>query len=131
METYQCVYCGLLFGGYPREGKPRKFCSRDCLAASRATGCINNRGYRLVRAHGHPNAYERGVILEHVLVMSEMVGRPLHSGESVHHKNGDRLDNRPKNLELWSDSQPKGQRVRDKIAWAKEILEVYGHGDWK
>ena len=26
---------------------------------------------------------------------------------------------------LWSSSQPKGQRVEDKIAWAKEILAQY------
>ena len=30
------------------------------------------------------------------------------------------------NLELWSKSQPHGQRVSDKIVWAKEILALYG-----
>lgn len=34
-------------------------------------------------------------------------------------------DNRPENLELWSSSQPAGQRVEDKIAWARMILERY------
>jgi site-specific DNA-cytosine methylase len=37
-----------------------------------------------------------------------------------------RDDNRPENLELWASRQPRGQRVTDLVAWAKEILEIYG-----
>jgi hypothetical protein len=83
-------------------------------------------GYRLKLAPGHPKADANGRVREHRLVMEDMLGRHLAPEENVHHKNGDKTDNRPENLELWSKSQPAGQRTEDKLAWAKEILALYG-----
>ena len=81
--------------------------------------------YIEVLATGHPNAKANGMILEHRLVMSEMIGRPLMPGENVHHKNGDGKDNRPENLELWNTAQPAGQRPSDKVEYAIMILNLY------
>ena len=82
------------------------------------TGSITKDGYLAIKIDGID-------YLQHRLVMEQSMGRKLVNGENVHHRNGDRLDNRISNLELWSRQQPAGQRVEDKIEYALEILNRY------
>jgi hypothetical protein len=64
---------------------------------------------------------------QHVLVMEDHLKRSLFPGETVHHLNGVRDDNRLENLELWNKAQPAGQRVEDRIKYYIEFLEQYGY----
>jgi hypothetical protein len=80
---------------------------------------LNSKGYVYI------NISPGKRIQEHRHVMQQHLGRPLTKDETVHHINGVRNDNRLENLELWSKSQPPGQRVEDKVKWAKEILSQY------
>lgn len=56
------------------------------------------------------------VVVEHRYAMEQKLGRQLTKGETVHHKDGDRTNNSPENLELWW-SQPYGQRVEDLLRY--------------
>jgi HNH endonuclease len=62
---------------------------------------------------------------QHRLIMAQAIGRALLPDEQVHHRNGDRLDNRLSNLELWSTSHPSGARIEDLIEFAYMILIRY------
>lgn len=87
----------------------------------------DHRRWRMIYKPGQPNVDVRGYIPEHRWIMSEVIGRPLLKGESVHHRNGDTLDNRAENLELWITYQPPGQRPADLLAYADEIYRRYEH----
>lgn len=74
---------------------------------------IASNGYVLIRVGvGHPLADVRGYVYEHRLVATKILGRPLAKGELVHHRNGDKTDNRPENLEVVRDNAEHFYRHR-------------------
>jgi hypothetical protein len=98
-----------------RRGHRVRYCSTACYMAVRwgdkPARIVSAMGYVFVKA---PLSYANGGrrIQEHRLVMEQLLGRRLVPGETVHHKNGDRADNRPDNLELWTRAQPAGHHDR-------------------
>ena len=112
--------CGKIFYGHALNSC---FCSCSCRGAVQS-GSLHSmyKGGRVKTIDGyiklsgyqnHPKAYD-GTILEHVVVMEKKIGRSLKPGESIHHKNGIKDDNRPENLELMV-SHPSGQRIIDVV----------------
>lgn len=79
-----------------------------------ATRETMEKGYvRISFAPSHPLRATYGRrILEHRLIMSESLGRPLNPSEQVHHKNGDRSDNRLENLQLVQGAHGNGGPYR-------------------
>ena len=90
----------------------------ELKVAARGSGSITDAGYRVISVDGR-------TVLEHRHIMAQKLGRPLRKGENVHHMDGDKLNNHPDNLELWSVAQPSGQRVRDKVRAAIAMIREH------
>jgi HNH endonuclease len=99
---------------------------RPLMALREKKGWRMDRGYVFIFEPTHPNAHRDGYVAEHAKVMAAKLGRPLERFEEVHHRNGNRSDNRPENLELWARGmQPPGSRVSDLIDAAIRVLKLY------
>jgi len=62
---------------------------------------ITSHGYVLIRVGtDHPLADVRGYAYEHRVIAEKMLGRPLKPNEIIHHKDGDKTNNRPENLQV-------------------------------
>lgn len=133
LAVADCANCGKPFPVY-KAGV--KHCSAECSGktlSQRQTGRNNamwkggqyvvnkaGNGYIKQLSPDHPNADGSGYVLQHRLVMEQRLGRKLERHERVHHKNGNRQDNRPENLELWqavgqSQKDPCGVRAVDAV----------------
>lgn len=124
-----CPQCG---NKMRRTAKLCGQCSRKVVPKLRAKGrYMDASGYVYVKARdGEKGVKRNGFIVEHRRVMQDAIGRPLMKWENVHHKNGNRSDNRIENLELWVTMQPTGQRPQDLLKYAYDIIARYGDQKW-
>lgn len=82
---------------------------------------LASNGYVLLRVGvGHHLADVRGYAYEHRVVAEKKLGRRLRRGEHVHHVDGDKTNNRPKNVAVLTAAQhrlahrkPGGKRKRN------------------
>lgn len=120
-----CVDCGQSLPGRHGNTLRCSACHKSFRTGKQRERRSGAQGYVHIYKPDAPGAPADGWVLEHRAAMSAALGRALLDEETVHHINGVRNDNRPENLELWSSRHPKGQRVSDKVAWAKELLALY------
>ena len=86
--------------------RPRKYCSNICYAKLNKGdghyrykgGSLHKDGYKVIYISGKRT-------LEHRHIMEEHIKRTLEKDEVLHHKNGNKLDNRIKNLEIVNRSE--------------------------
>lgn len=85
----------------------------------------------------HPRACRDGWVYQHILVAEQKYGFAIPAGLTVHHRNANKTDNRPDNLELRVGQHGKGGDLlptlladRDLRAQARVILAMYpGDGE--
>lgn len=67
----------------------------------------------------HPNATKHGYVLYHRVVAENIIGRLLNASEVVHHKDGNKWNNAPENLEVLDRSEHSRKHGREKCSsWA-------------
>jgi endogenous inhibitor of DNA gyrase (YacG/DUF329 family) len=118
-----CLTCGKVLKLKPSQAGIQ-YCSRACMGAGltkRPLDRMHNgkparkdqKGYVMVYEPGHPNKAFHGWQYEHRLVAEQAIGRYLRSDEAVHHKNGQKDDNRPENLEVMDLNEHATMSVQD------------------
>lgn len=86
---------------------------------------VNSQGYVAVRIPPDDpmrSMGQNGYVLEHRLLMARHLGRPLRRSETVHHRNGDRKDNRMENLQLRNGPHGKGFAARCAACGSTDII---------
>jgi hypothetical protein len=129
--------CKLTLYKYDDRGRERRFIHGHNKGDWKGGSYISPQGYRLIYKPDHPYASNGAYVREHRLVMEQHLGRYLLPNEVVHHINGDKLDNRIENLQLFSSNvdhlvyeNTKDMSQRRCVRCSRGIGEA-GRSNWK
>ena len=113
-----CPTCGKSF--HPKfkgwDKLTTTFCSISCCKIGKNSPRYN--GYQRVTADGYlqiRNIRSKKYETVHRLIMEYFIRRKLKKSEVVHHKNGNKLDNRIENLEIMTFSEHSFKHVKEHI----------------
>ena len=85
------------------KGKKMAMMSGSKHPAWKGGTSLTGDGRTMIYKPSHKNARKNKYILLSVFNMSKKIGRPLKKGEIVHHIDGDRTNDNPKNLMLFKN----------------------------
>lgn len=87
---------------------------------------MNSNGYIKLWKPDNPMADKRGEVYEHRFIMSQILGRPLKNWEHVHHKDNNRANNSPENLELVTTQENQSMKnIIARITQLESLLKQH------
>lgn len=144
-EKSNCIYCKKLFQSKSTStngnGATTKYCSHKCYteyrvgklipAMANRPNYLRRAGYQYIKVppEFHAGQVSRGLrahkyYQEHRYVAEQMIGRPLKRSEAVHHIDFNRLNNKPENLFVLTQSDHKRLETNMAHKYMKEIIKT-------
>lgn len=120
-EYKHCKYCEKLF--YTTRNI---FCSSKCACEYKKVNYNHKTYYENGYICEYHNGYnKKGNVKQHRRIMEEYIGRKLKENEIVHHKNGDKTDNRIDNLQIMTRSEHSSMHRKEEKKNGKHLFGGY------